>query len=78
MFCQGDGSDSRRHEGTGLGLYLVRRFVAQFGGTVELDSTPGRGSVFAVRLPCAGTRNPPSSAAKTREDEPRDRARSTA
>jgi len=53
MFRQADGSDSRRYAGTGLGLYLVRRFVEQFGGRVELQSTVGRGSVFTVRLPRA-------------------------
>ena len=54
MFRQADGSDSRRYAGTGLGLYLVRRFVEQLGGRVDLMSTVGRGSVFTVRMPRVG------------------------
>jgi PAS domain S-box-containing protein len=55
MFCQGDGSDSRRHGGTGLGLYIVRRVVEQLGGRVDLESAVGWGSIFSVRLPYSGT-----------------------
>jgi PAS domain S-box-containing protein len=53
-FVQVDGSLSRQHGGTGLGLSLVQRFVRLHGGRIEVQSAPGRGSRFTVKLPVEG------------------------
>jgi signal transduction histidine kinase len=42
---------ARPTSGLGLGLYIVRQFLTAMGGTIELTSRPGHGSVFTVRLP---------------------------
>jgi CheY-like chemotaxis protein/nitrogen-specific signal transduction histidine kinase len=69
-FSQADASTARNYGGTGLGLAITRRFCRMMGGDVTVESEPGRGSTFTVRLPArvdGVRREAPASAAPAPE-----------
>ena len=47
-FAQADSSTTRHYGGTGLGLAIVNGLVLAMGGTIDIDSTPGRGTRFRL------------------------------
>jgi two-component system, OmpR family, phosphate regulon sensor histidine kinase PhoR len=50
-FYRVDKARSRQQGGTGLGLAIVKHITQAHGGSVSVESTPGKGSVFTIRIP---------------------------
>ena len=50
-FSQASPTTASKYGGTGLGLAISRRFCQMMGGDITVESEPGRGSTFTIRLP---------------------------
>jgi signal transduction histidine kinase/DNA-binding response OmpR family regulator len=59
-----EGTRSRSHEGSGIGLALVRDLVELHGGATRIDSCPGQGTTVTVALPLGAAHLPPEQVAE--------------
>ena len=53
-FARGSSAEVQGVKGTGIGLAMVRHIVDAHGGSVKLQSEPGKGSTFTIELPARG------------------------
>jgi signal transduction histidine kinase len=52
-FYQADSSSTRQHGGTGLGLAIVKRILDAHKAPIAVESLPGQGTIFSIRIPIA-------------------------
>ncbi len=78
-FYRADASRTATGVHAGLGLAIVKEYVERLGGTIDIESTPGEGSVFRVSFPAAATGQPelPAPPPGAARPEPRGRSRAT-
>jgi two-component system sensor histidine kinase/response regulator len=64
MFRQVDSSKTRSHGGVGVGLFIVKKYVELLNGKIDVESLPGRGTAFTVRIPMDDFVQPPEPRAQ--------------
>jgi two-component system OmpR family sensor kinase len=69
-FVRADAARGREQGGSGLGLAIVAAIVAAHQGTLRLDTTPGGGATFSVRIPVAPEVPAPIGSATAKADDP--------
>jgi signal transduction histidine kinase/class 3 adenylate cyclase len=69
-FTQVESSATRRYEGSGIGLALAKEIVTMHGGTIAVESDPGRGSTFTITLPRGDMTTALGKGEQEEEDDP--------
>jgi signal transduction histidine kinase/class 3 adenylate cyclase len=68
-FTQVEGGATRRYEGSGIGLALVKEIIGLHGGTIAAESDLGRGSIFTITVPRGNVRQDYIPAVQDEEDD---------